>query len=343
MPDINKLVRENIKKLIPYSSARDEYSGKPGVFLDANENPYGTLNRYPDPYQQKLKEAISRQKGIESEYIFVGNGSDEIIDLTLRIFGNPGKDKVLVFPPTYGMYEVSAIINDLEVIKVPLNDNFQIDINHAEKYLDDENLKVIFICSPNNPTGNCMHPENVEYLTSKSRGIVLLDEAYSDFSNKPSFLRKIEKHPNLIVMQTFSKALGLAAARIGMAFASPEIIHYYNKVKPPYNISTINQTAALEKLAEGINYRTQVREIISERERIAAEIRKLPVTEKVFPSDANFILVKVANANLIYEKLINNDIIVRNRSALVKNCLRITIGTPYENDLLLETLKNISV
>ena len=343
MPDINKLVRENIKRLVPYSSARDEYNGKPGVFLDANENPYGTLNRYPDPYQQNLKSAVSRLKGINKEYIFIGNGSDEIIDLTLRIFGNPGKDKVMIFPPTYGMYEISAAINDLEIIKVPLNDNFQIDVNKAEQYLDDKNLKIIFICSPNNPTGNCMHPESVEYIINRFEGIVLLDEAYSDFSDKPSFLRKTEKYPNLIVMQTFSKALGLAAIRIGMAFANPEIITYYNKIKPPYNVSTINQMAAIEKLSEGLNYRSQVKEIILERERVAAEIRKLPVTIKVFPSDANFLLVKVTDADMVYRKLISNDIIVRNRSSVVENCLRITIGKPYENDLLLEALKNIQV
>lgn len=343
MTNIGKLVRENIKKLVPYSSARDEYSGKQGVFLDANENPYGNLNRYPDPYQQKLKTAVARHKGIDKDFMFIGNGSDEIIDLTLRIFGNPGIDKILVFPPTYGMYEVSAAINDLRVIKVPLNENFQIDINLAEQYLDDENLKVIFICSPNNPTGNSMHPESIEYLIKKFNGIVLLDEAYSDFSEKPSFIKKVEKYPNLTVMQTFSKALGLAAVRIGLAFANPEIIQYYNKVKPPYNVSTINQKAALEKLKEGIDYRNQVREIIRERKRMTEEIRKLSLTVKVFPSDANFLLVKVTDADHIYRKLVNNDIIVRNRSALVENCLRITVGTHYENDLLLEALKNISL
>lgn len=343
MPDISKLVRENIRNLTPYSSARDDYKGKPGVFLDANENPYGKLNRYPDPYQQKLKEAITRLKGIDNEYLFTGNGSDEIIDLTLRIFVKPGKEKVMIFPPTYGIYEVSAAINDLEVIKVPLTGNFQIDISEAEKYFGDPALKVIFICSPNNPTGNSMHPESIGYIISRFNGIVLLDEAYSDFSDKPSFLRKVMEFPNLIVMQTFSKALGLAAARVGMAFANPEIIHYFNKAKPPYNVSALNQQAALDKLAGGTEYRSQVREIVRERERVAAEIKKLPATIKVFPSDANFLLVKVTNANLIYEKLISNDIIVRNRSSLVENCLRITIGTQYENDLLLEALKSITL
>ncbi len=342
MSDIEKLVRENIRKLTPYSSARDEYKGKTGIFLDANENPWGTLNRYPDPYQQKLKELISKQKGIEREYIFIGNGSDEIIDLTLRIFGNPGIDKVMTFPPTYGMYEVSAAINDLEVIKVPLDENFQINVNAAEKYFGDEKLKVIFICSPNNPTGNCMNPERIEYILGRFEGIVLLDEAYSDFSRKTSLLKKIKNYPNLIVMQTFSKALGLAAARIGIAFADPLIIGYFNKVKPPYNVSTVNQKAALDKLAENSDYRNQVSELINERERVAEEIKKLPVTVKVFPSDANFLLVKVTNANLIYNKLINNDIIVRNRTSAVENCLRITIGTPYENNLLLEALKSIT-
>jgi len=202
---------------------------------------------------------------------------------------------------------------------------------------------VMFICSPNNPTGNCMHPENIEYLVSHFRGIVLLDEAYSDFSEKPSFIRKTERYPNLIVMQTFSKALGLAAARIGIAFANHAIISDFDKVKPPYNVRGVNQKAALCKMAEGISFRNQVKEIIRERERVAEEIRKLPLTRKVYPSDANFLLVKVTDADLIYEKLVNNDIIVRNRSSVVENCLRITIGTPNENDLLLEALKSISV
>ncbi|HPC99578.1 MAG TPA: histidinol-phosphate transaminase [Bacteroidales bacterium] len=343
MMDIEKLVRENIRRLTPYSSARDDYKGKPGVFLDANENPYGTLNRYPDPYQQELRSAVARQKGVDNKCLFIGNGSDEIIDLTLRIFGNPGTDKVMIFPPTYGMYEVSANINDLGIVRVPLNENFQINVTEAEKHFSDSSIKVMFICSPNNPTGNCMHPENIEYLVSQFRGIVLLDEAYSDFSDKPSFIRKTERYPNLVVMQTFSKAMGLAAARIGMAFADPAIIRYFNKVKPPYNVSGINQKAALSKIAEGISFRDQVKEIIRERERMAGEIRKLPLTRKVFPSDANFLLVKVTDADMIYEKLVNNDIIVRNRSSVVENCLRITIGTPNENDLLLEALKSISV
>lgn len=343
MMDINKLVRDNIRRLTPYSSARDDYKGKPGVFLDANENPYGTLNRYPDPYQQELRAAVARQKGVEKEWLFIGNGSDEIIDLTLRIFGNPGTDKVMTFPPTYGMYEVSANINDLEIVRVPLNENFQINVTEAEKHFCDNTVKVMFICSPNNPTGNCMHPENIEYLVSQFQGIVLLDEAYSDFSEKPSFLKKTSRYPNLVVMQTFSKALGLASARIGMAFANPEIIRYYNKVKPPYNVSGVNQKAALCKLAEGISYRNQVKEIIRERERVAEEIRKLPLTRKVYPSDANFLLVKVTDADAIYEKLVSNDIIVRNRSSVVENCIRITIGTSNENDLLLEALKSITL
>ena len=235
-------------RLTPYSCARDEFQGSSGIFMDANENPYGNLNRYPDPYQKELKNSVSQFKGIEEEKIFLGNGSDEIIDLCFRIFCNPGIDKALTFTPTYGMYEVSAAVNDVKVIKIPLNDNFQIDLRKTEPFLSDKNLKLIFICSPNNPTGNAMNYSDVEYIISKFSGIVVIDEAYIDFSEKPSFIKLIGKYNNLIVMQTFSKAFGLASVRVGMAFSDPEIIQYFNKVKPPYNISTINQKAALVKI-----------------------------------------------------------------------------------------------
>ena len=248
MSDIEKLVRDNVRDLIPYSSARDEFSGKEGIFLDANENPYGNLNRYPDPYQRELKSSVSKIKGVPEENIFLGNGSDEIIDLCFRIFCNPGTDKVLTFAPTYGMYEVSAAINDVELIKIPLSDDFNIEIKSVLPFLKDPKLKLIFLCSPNNPTGNSMNRSDIEAIISAFSGIVVIDEAYIDFSEQPSFKTMLNSFRNLIVMQTFSKAMGLAAARIGMAFMNRSLIHYFNKMKPPYNISTINQKAALKCL-----------------------------------------------------------------------------------------------
>ena len=343
MFEINKLVRENIKHLTPYSCARDDYKGGTGVFLDANENPFGNLNRYPDPYQHNLKAAICRIKGVNEESVFLGNGSDEIIDLCFRIFCYPGVDKALVFPPTYGMYEVSASINDVAVIKVPLNNDFQINIKEVEPFFKDETLKLIFVCSPNNPTGNCMDHDDIEYIIQNFNGMVLIDEAYIDFCNKPSFIDKIRRYPNLIVMRTFSKALGLAAVRIGIAFSDPDVIQYFNRIKLPYNISTINQEAALDKLADGTVIRNQVAEIKNERERLKNELIKLKITEIVYLSDANFLLVRVKDANYTYNYLVNNGIIVRNRSSSVDNCLRITVGTRNENDKLLNALKTMTL
>jgi histidinol-phosphate aminotransferase len=342
MVDINKLVRENVIKLTPYSSARDEFDGKSGIFMDANENPYGKLNRYPDPYQRDLKKAISKVKGIEAEKIFLGNGSDEIIDLCFRIFCNPGIDKVLTFTPTYGMYQVSASVNDIEVIRIPLNKNFQIDMNQVSPLLSDKNLKMIFICSPNNPTGNAMNYCDVEKILSDFKGIVVIDEAYIDFSEKPSFIRMIERYSNLIIMQTFSKAFGLAAARIGMAFSNPAIVRYFNKLKPPYNISTINQKAVLNKLERIQQHNNQVIKIKKERERLSSIFLKMKIIEKVFPSDANFLLVKVKNADYIYKTLVNKNIITRNRSSVIENSLRITIGKKSENDKLINALNELN-
>jgi histidinol-phosphate aminotransferase len=342
MIDLNKLVRENVKKLIPYSCARDEFKGKTGVFMDANENPYGALNRYPDPYQKDLKGAIASFRGIEEEKIFLGNGSDEIIDLCYRIFCNPGTDKVLTFTPTYGMYEVSASVNDIEVLKIPLTSHFQIDIKKAEALFSDKNLKLIFICSPNNPTANSMNSMDVEYILSHFNGIVIIDEAYIDFSEKPSFIRVLNKYPNLILMQTFSKAFGLAGVRVGMAFSTPDIIQYFNKLKPPYNISTINQKEALSRLGKIDQYQKQVYKIKKEKERVSKILQGISVVKKVYPSDSNFLLVKVINANRIYNKLINKNIITRNRSSIVENCLRITIGKKSENDKLIKTLNDLA-
>jgi|ERR1035437_1268587 histidinol-phosphate aminotransferase len=335
MVDINKLVRENVIKLIPYSSARDDFKGKTGIFMDANENPYGTLNRYPDPYQRELKAGISKIKGIKEEQIFLGNGSDEIIDLCFRVFCNPGIDKALTFTPTYGMYPVSASVNDIEMITVPLKKEFQIDLKKAELCFSDKNLKLVFICSPNNPTANSMNFNDIEYIITKFSGIVVIDEAYIDFSEKASFIKLIDSYPNLIVMQTFSKALGLAGVRIGMAFTNPAIVQYFNKMKPPYNISAINQKAALRKLTQIDQFKRQVIRIKKERVRLSAVLSKIKIVEKVYPSDANFLLVKVKNADYIYNTLVNKNIIIRNRSKIVDNCLRITIGKRSENDKLI--------
>jgi len=341
MIDLNKLVRENVIKLTPYSCARDEFKGKTGIFMDANENPYGNMNRYPDPYQKELKNAISKMKGIEDENIFLGNGSDEIIDLCFRVFCNPGIDKVLTFTPTYGMYAVSASVNDVEVLKVPLNEFFQIDLKNAEPLFSDKNLKMIFICSPNNPTANSMNYKDVEYIINKFNGIVLIDEAYIDFSEKPSFIKLVGKYPNLIVLQTFSKALGLAAVRVGMAFSNPQIIKYLNKLKPPYNISLINQKAALKKLGQIEQSKIQVLRIKKERERLSSILSQMNIVEKIYPSDANFLLVKVKNADYIYNTLVNKNIIIRNRSSVVDNCLRITIGKRSENDQLIKAFNEL--
>jgi histidinol-phosphate aminotransferase len=343
MTDIDKLVRDNVRNLTPYSCARDEYKGGSGIFMDANENPFGTLNRYPDPYQAELKAGVSKFRGIPVEKIFLGNGSDEIIDLCYRVFCNPGSDTVLTFTPTYGMYEVSASVNDVGVIKVPLNENFQIDMEKVVAFLSDQNVKLIFICSPNNPTGNAMNYQDVESLVSRFGGVVVIDEAYIDFSDKPSFIKLIDTYNNIIVMQTFSKALGLAAARVGIAYTNPEIVHYFNRIKPPYNISTINQKAALAKLGRSSEYRSQVKKILGERERLARVLPGIKNIEKVYPSDANFLLVKVKDAGYIYNSLIEQGIIVRNRSSVVANCIRITVGTRQENDKLLNALDSLTI
>ncbi|MCX6261713.1 MAG: histidinol-phosphate transaminase [Bacteroidia bacterium] len=343
MADINKLIRENVKALIPYSCARDEFKGKDGIFLDANENPYGSLNRYPDPYQRELKASISKIKGVPEENIFLGNGSDEIIDLCFRIFCNPGIDKALTFTPTYGMYEVSAAINDVILIKIPLSEDFQIEFKSVLPTLKDPALKLIFICSPNNPTGNSMIGFEIESIISGFEGVVVIDEAYIDFSEQQSFKTMINRYSNLIVMQTFSKALGLAAARVGMAFMDPSMVHYFNKMKPPYNISTINQKAALKCLGRIELLKNRVNRIKTERERLAHTLEKMSIIEKVFLSDSNFLLVKTSNADMIYSELIDNKIIVRNRNKMVPGCIRITVGTERENNKLISALQRIKI
>jgi len=342
MFNLENIIRPNIKLLTPYSSARDEFSGSEGIFLDANENPYGMMNRYPDPYQREVKEAISKLKKVPAENIFLGNGSDEVIDICFRAFCEPGKDKALTFTPTYGMYGVSAAINDVKMINVPLNDHFMIDIDKVEPYLDDKNLKLIFICSPNNPSGNLMRPEVIGNIIEEFKGIVIVDEAYIDFAKAESFNQKIDKYPNLIVMQTFSKAYGLASARVGMAFTSKEIIGYFNKIKPPYNVSKPNQEAVMTRISEAEGTKKEIEAILSERERVADELGKIRIIERVYPSDANFVLVKTDDATLIYEYLVDRRVIVRNRHSVINNALRVTIGTPRENNALIAALNGLA-
>lgn len=339
----DNLVRPNVLKLVPYSCARDEYEGSDGTFLDANESPYGPLNRYPDPRQRELRQAISRHKGIPAQNIFLGNGSDEIIDLCFRIFCNPGKDRAMVFTPTYGMYRVAASVNDIEVISIPLNVTFNIDLQAARPWLQDETLKLIFICSPNNPTGNCMDRETVETIIREFKGIVVIDEAYADFSGKPSFAKRTGEFDNLIVMQTFSKAMGLAAARVGMAFADIDILKYFFAMKPPYNISTINQEAALQRLYEADIVASRVQSVIAERNRLVSRLAGLRVVEKVWPSDANFLLVRVKDADYVYNTLASGKIIVRNRSREIPGCIRITTGRAEENNRLISELEKIGI
>ncbi|MBO6200879.1 MAG: histidinol-phosphate transaminase [Chryseobacterium sp.] len=340
--DIQNLVRKNILELKPYSSARDEFEGENGIFLDANENPFGKLNRYPDPYQRKIKEKLSELNQISAHNIFLGNGSDEVIDLAFRIFCEPGKDKVLTFSPTYGMYEVSANINNVELLNLDLNEDFQIDLETLKPYLNDENLKIIFICSPNNPTGNSI--KNIKYILENFNGIVFIDEAYIDFSPEESFRSQIKNYPNLIVSQTFSKAWGMASVRVGIAYASDEIIRFYNKTKPPYNISQLNQNAILDALNdENIKLvQDNIKLILNEKKLLTQSLEKLSLVKRIFPTDANFVLIEVGNAEEIYQKLVKENVIVRNRNSVIKNCLRITVGSPEENLKLIETLKSIN-
>ena len=341
--DIKNLVRKNILNLQPYSSARDEFEGENGIFLDANENPFGELNRYPDPYQLKIKQKLSELNQISTENIFLGNGSDEVIDLAFRIFCEPKKDKVLTFSPTYGMYEVSANINDVKLINLELNKDFQINLENLKPYFEDENLKIIFICSPNNPTGNSI--KNIEYILENFNGIVFIDEAYIDFSPEESFRNQIKNYPNLIVSQTFSKAWGMASVRVGIAYASEEIIKFYNKVKPPYNISQLNQAAILNTLNdENINQVSEnIKIILEEKKSLIQNLEKLDLVKTIFPSDANFVLIEVDNANSVYQELVNKNVIIRNRNSVIKNCLRITVGSPEENLKLIETLQTIKI
>ena len=341
MIDLNKIVRKNILELKAYSSARDEFKGTADVFLDANENPFGTLNRYPDPHQKEIKEKLSAIKNVETNQIFVGNGSDEVIELAFRIFCEPGKDKVLTFSPTYGMYDVSASINNVELIKQPLINDFQINLNQLQPYLDFEDVKIIFICSPNNPTGNNINPNDIEYILENFNGIVIVDEAYIDFSEQASFIKLIDKYNNLIVSQTFSKAWGLASVRVGCAYASKPIIDLYKKVKPPYNVSSLNQQAVIEKLNNIEEVQENIKVLLSERTKLIEALGKLSIVKKIYPTDANFVLLEVDNANETYEYLIEKKVIIRNRNSQIGNCIRITVGASEENERLIKSLENI--
>ncbi len=340
--NILDLIRPDLLDLQPYSSARDEYTGKEGVFLDANENPFETgINRYPDPLQKELKERVAELKSISSDKIFFGNGSDECIDLLFRLFCVAGEDKVVSISPSYGMYKVSAKINHIDLIEVLLNEDYSLngeEINSAAK-----DAKMIFLCSPNNPTGNAFPKQEIISILKENSCLVVVDEAYVDFSKEESMLNEIENYPNLVVLQTFSKAYGLAGLRLGMLFSSKELIGWMNKVKPPYNINQLTQNEALKRLKNVDLVQDQISFLISERERIEIEFHNYSIIEKIYPSDSNFILVKVKDANEVYNYLVLNKIISRNRTTqpLCENCIRITIGTKGENDLMLEKVKEL--
>ncbi len=343
--NLDTLVRENIKKMTPYSSARHEFSGAATVFLDANENAFGSplpvnYNRYPDPLQMPLKEKISQIKGVPASNIFLGNGSDEAIDLLFRICCEPGKDNIIIFPPTYGMYEVCAEINNVAVKKVPLTTDYQLDLEATEAAVD-ANTKLIFVCSPNNPTGNSIERSAIEVLLNNFDGLVVIDEAYINYARQKTFITELTEYPNLVILQTLSKAWGLAGLRLGMAFAGQPVIDYMNRVKYPYNINTATQQLALEALSNISSVNNWTKTTVVQKDNLSEALLALPVTEKVYPSDANFILVKMTDARRIYEYLAGRGIIVRDRSKvmLCDDCLRITIGTPEENNQLLEALK----
>ncbi len=344
--NIQDLLRENIKKLIPYSSARDEFKGEASVLLDANENAFGSpltknYNRYPDPLQGKLKTKISQIKGVPTENIFLGNGSDEAIDLLFRAFCRPGIDNIIIVPPTYGMYEVSANINDVSIKRVPLTPDFQLDLDGIAESID-ASTKLIFICSPNNPTANSIRRQDIETLLTHFEGIVVVDEAYINFSKQKSFTHELTEYTNLVILQTLSKAWGLAGLRIGMAFATQEIIDIFNNIKAPYNINEASQELALEALERIDEVNHWIKQTVSERDQLMTDLTSIPYVLHVYPSDANFILVKMIDPKAIYRYLVNLGIIVRDRSSvtLCEGCLRITVGTPEENKQLLQALNN---
>ncbi len=344
--NLNDLVRPNIAQLTPYSSARDEYSGEAKVFLDANENSLGSplpkwYNRYPDPHQVAVKNKLAIVKGITAEHIFLGNGSDECIDLLYRSFCIPSKDNVIICPPTYGMYEVSAHINDVELKKIPLLPNFQLNLFEIEQAID-SNTKLIWICSPNNPTGNSINRLDIETILNNFKGIVVIDEAYINFSKQKSFVQELTEYPNLVVLQTFSKAWGLAGLRLGMAFASISIIEVLNRVKPPYNINQSTQELTLKALEEVGQVNDMIRLLVDMRNALADVFKLMPTVQEVYPSDANFLLIKINEARKVYEFLLTKGIVLRDRSnvQLCNDCLRITVGSEQDNTILVEAMQD---
>jgi histidinol-phosphate aminotransferase len=348
MFNLDALVRTNIRTLKPYSSARDEFKGEASIFLDANENSLGSplvkwYNRYPDPLQLKVKEKIAFIKKIPVDQIFLGNGSDEAIDLLYRCFCEPGIDEVVIFPPTYGMYEVSANINNIKLNRVPLTEQFQLDLEALEQAIK-PSTKIIWICSPNNPTGNSIDREAIEMILNNFDGLVVIDEAYINFSRQKSWLSDLQDYPNLVILQTLSKAWGLAGIRLGMAFASPEIISYLNKVKPPYNISEPVQELAVKALDEIGQVNDMIVTLVNERQNMVTALLQNEEVVKIYPSDANFLLVKFKDASLLYKYFVEQGIVVRDRSNVVlcEGCLRITVGTPLENTKLLESLNSFN-
>ena len=346
MFDINQIIRPNIKNLKPYSSARDEFKGEASIYLDANENSFGSplpqaFHRYPDPMQYAVKMRLSEIKGVPARNIFIGNGSDEAIDILFRSFCEPGKDNVIIVPPTYGMYEVSANINNVELKRVPLTADYQLNLEGIAEAID-KNTKLIFICSPNNPTGNSINREDIETVLANFNGIVVIDEAYINYSRQKTFIQELTEYANLVILQTLSKAWGLAGLRIGMAFASEEIIEVFNRVKPPYNINEASQNLALEALQNTEQVNDWIKQTLKERDHLVLALKKFNFIVDIYPSDANFVLVKTIDANKIYQFLVSKGIIVRNRTKieLCEGCLRITIGTPLENKILINTLKS---
>jgi histidinol-phosphate aminotransferase len=339
------LVRENIRDLVPYSSARGEFKGDARIFLDANENAFGSplevlYNRYPDPLQTEIKDRIAELENVSPSQIFIGNGSDEAIDILVRVFCRPGIDSILICPPTYGMYEVTAAINDVAVRRVNLTSDFQLDTGAVLRGCD-ANTKLIFLCSPNNPTGNSLKREAILNVLDNFAGIVVVDEAYIHYAKTGSLLEKLDDHPNLVILQTFSKAWGLAGLRVGLAFAAPDIIGLLNKVKPPYNISQAAQSLILAALGNKGRVESAIEQTMAERSRLERELRRFDLVQTIYPSDANFLLVKVADAAGLYRALLSGQIVVRNRSnvELCDGCLRITVGTPEENTELLRAIE----
>lgn len=340
---IENITRKSVLEMIPYSSARDEFNGFKSdlIFLDANENPFNNgLNRYPDSTQLRLKSEFARLRSVADDNILLGNGSDELLDLIFRAFCEPNIDSIISLPPTYGMYGVLSAVNAVKNWEVPLTNEFQPDVQSIISAID-SSTKVIFLCSPNNPTGNAFSAEKILKILTEFSGLVVIDEAYIDFSQQKSWIEKLAEFPNLIILQTMSKAFGMAGIRLGVLYANPSIIRILTKIKPPYNINTLTQQRALERLSDMAQIRFEIDQIIQNRNFITSELLKIPFVEKVYPSDANFVLIKVDDASFRYKQLIASGIVVRNRSHEIENCLRITVGTTDQNSNLIQTLKKL--